>query len=363
MVPTLAAVDRDPDRAETFEPLFAPATVSVESAAHSWNEYVLRHSDATGYHEWAWCTVLARAFGCRSLYFAARRGAQIVGVLPTVLLDSWLFGRALVSLPFLNYGGVLADDDGAARALLDAALASAHEHGCRHVELRHFRRHFVDLPCKYHKVTMRLPLHAAPALWEGLDRKARNQVRKAQKSGLTYREGGVELLDAFYAVFARNMRDLGTPVYSPRFFAEVLGAFPERARIHVVSHEVTPVAAGLTFETRGTVEIPWASSVRDFNALCPNHLLYWSILEGASASGRSTFDFGRSTPDEGTYKFKEQWGAEPVPLCWEYGLLAGGDVPNSSPTNPKFRLAISLWKKLPLSVANRVGPMIVRAIP
>jgi len=143
----------------------------------------------------------------------------------------------------------------------------------------------------------------------------------------------------------------------------VLDAFPGRARIHVVSSGSAPVAAGLTFETRGTVEIPWASSVRDFNALCPNHLLYWSVLEAAAARGCSTFDFGRSTPHEGTYKFKEQWGAQPVPLCWEYGLLSGRDLPDSSPTNPKFRLAIAIWKKLPLSVANRIGPKIVRAIP
>ena len=358
-----AAVDRGFDHHERATPPAPVATVTVESAPAAWSEYVLRRADATGYHEWAWREVLERAFGCTPIYFAARRGDAIVGVLPTVLLDSWLFGRSLISLPFLNYGGVLADDEGTERALLDAALAEARQRRCRHVELRHFRQHFSDLPCKRHKVTMRLRLRPAAILWDDLDRKARNQVRKAQKSGLTYREGGFELLSAFYAVFARNMRDLGTPVYSARFFAEVLDAFPERARIHVVSHETTPVAAGLTFETRGTVEIPWASSVRDFNALCPNHLLYWSILEGAAASGRSTFDFGRSTPDEGTYKFKEQWGAEPVPLCWEYGLLAGGELPNSSPTNPKFRLAISMWKKLPLSVANRVGPMIVRAIP
>jgi serine/alanine adding enzyme len=360
---TFAVVDREPDRPGSVTHPTECATVSVERAPRSWSEYVLHHADATGYHEWAWRDVFQRAFGCPPIYFAARRGGRIVGVLPTVLLDSWLFGRALVSLPFLNYGGVLADDEGVARALLDAAMAAAREHRCRHVELRHFRQHFGDLPCKRHKVTMRLRLPAAPVLWDGLDRKARNQVRKAQKSDLTYRHGGAELLDGFYAVFARNMRDLGTPVYSSRFFAEVLAAFPGRARIHVVSHQTTPVAAGLTFETRGTVEIPWASSVRDFNALCPNHLLYWSILEGASATGCSTFDFGRSTPNEGTYKFKEQWGAQPVPLCWEYGLLVGGEVPNSSPTNPKFRLAIAMWKKLPLSVANRVGPMIVRAIP
>jgi FemAB-related protein (PEP-CTERM system-associated) len=339
------------------------AVVSVECAPSEWTEYVLRHVDATGYHEWVWRDVFERAFGCRPLYFAARRGTEIVGVLPTVFLNSWLFGRALVSLPFLNYGGVLADDDGAARALLTAAIGAAREHRCRHVELRHFRQHFADLPCKRHKVTMRLPLRQMPALWDSLDRKARNQVRKAQKSGLTYAVGGAELLESFYGVFARNMRDLGTPVYSSRFFAEVLRAFPGRAQIHVVSHKSSPVAAGLTFETRGTVEIPWASSVRDFNALCPNHLLYWSMLEAASARGCTTFDFGRSTPQEGTYKFKEQWGAQPVPLCWEYGLLTGRELPNSSPTNPKFRLAIAIWKKLPLPVANRIGPLIVRAIP
>jgi serine/alanine adding enzyme len=358
---TFAVVHRAPDRCVGPSPSLA--SVSRENAPRPWTEYVLRHADATGYHEWAWRDVFERAFGCPPIYFAARREGRVVGVLPTVLLDSWLFGRALISLPFLNYGGVLADDAEAAATLLDAAVAAAHEHRCRHVELRHFRQHFADLPCKRHKVTMLLPLRPAPALWEGLDRKTRNQVRKAQKSDLNYREGAAELLDGFYAVFARNMRDLGTPVYSRRFFEEVLAAFPERARLHLVSRDATPVAAGLTFETRGTVEIPWASSVREFNALCPNHLLYWSILEAASVRGCSTFDFGRSTPHEGTYKFKEQWGAQPVPLCWEYALLAGGELPNASPTNPKFRLAIATWKRLPLSVANRIGPLIVRAIP
>jgi FemAB-related protein (PEP-CTERM system-associated) len=188
-------------------------------------------------------------------------------------------------------------------------------------------------------------------------------VRKAQKSGLTYQDGGLELLDGFYAVFARNMRDLGTPVYSRNFFAQILKAFPDRTRVHLVSQGSTPAAAGLTFQTRSTVEIPWASSVRDFNALCANPLLYWSMLEGAAGRGCATFDFGRSTPNEGTYKFKAQWGAEPVPLSWEYSLLAGGELPNTSPTNPKFELAVSMWKKLPLQVANRLGPMIVRAIP
>jgi serine/alanine adding enzyme len=337
--------------------------VTVESESQPWSAYVATREGAVGYHDWRWRDVFKSAFGYDSIYFAARRDDRIVGVLPTVLLDSWLFGRALISLPFVNYGGVLADDPIAERALLDAAVAAANQHRCKHVELRHVGRHFDDLPCKQHKVTMLLPLQPAPALWEALDKKVRNQVRKAQKSGLTYQDGGVELLDGFYAVFARNMRDLGTPVYSQEFFAQILKAFPDRTRVHLVSQGATPAAAGLTFQTRSTVEIPWASSVRDFNALCANPLLYWSMLEGAAGRGCTTFDFGRSTPNEGTFKFKAQWGAEPVPLCWEYGLLAGGELPNASPTNPKFELAVAIWKKLPLAVANRLGPKIVRAIP
>ena len=239
------------------------AVAGVEQSEAAWTAYVAQHPRATGYHEWAWRTVFTRAFGCEPIYISARRGERIVGVLPAVFLDSWLFGRSLISLPYLNYGGVIADDAAAERVLFEYALSITRQKRCRHVELRHVEQHFSDLPCKRHKVTMLLPLQPSAPMWEALDRKVRNQVRKAQKSELTYASGGSELLREFYEVFARNMRDLGTPVYARRFFEEMLAAFPDRARIHVVSLKTTPVAAGFTFETRGTVEIPWASSVRD----------------------------------------------------------------------------------------------------
>ena len=123
------------------------------------------------------------------------------------------------------------------------------------------------------------------------------------------------------------------------------------------------MAAGLTYRTGSLIEIPWASSVRDFNPLCPNHLLYWHAIETAAAEGIGVFDFGRSTPNEGTFKFKEQWGAEPVALHWEYWLASGDALPDQSPKNPKFRLAIESWKHLPLWLANAVGPRVVRSIP
>lgn len=339
------------------------ATVGLvrDSDAPEWNAFVASRADATGYHDWAWRDVVVRTFGHEPVYLAARRDGHIVGVLPLVFINSRLFGRSLTSLPFLNYGGVLAEDAAAAEALVSAAGEIAKARGCPHVELRHIARQFPSLPARQHKVTMLLTLQAG--LWEKLDRKVRNQVRKAQKSNLVAEHGGVELVDDFYAVFTRNMRDLGTPVYARALFDEVLRAFPDRAALHVVRLEGKPVAAGLTFRTRGTTEVPWASSIRDFNSLCPNHLLYWSIIERAIEQGCDTLDFGRSTPGEGTFKFKEQWGAQPVPLHWEYKLLPGAEVPNVSPTNPKYRLMIETWKRLPLPVANLLGPHIVASIP
>jgi FemAB-related protein (PEP-CTERM system-associated) len=327
----------------------------------AWDAFVSRCPQATGYHEWAWRRVFERAFGHEPIYLIARRHGQVAGILPLVHINSFLFGRTLTSLPFLNYGGVVADADAVAQELLAAAAEMTRRRRCGHVELRHRQRRFPTLPCKQHKVTMLLRIEAE--LWDRLDRKVRNQIRKAQKSGLVAEQGGAELLKDFYAVFARNMRDLGTPVYSRRLFEEVLEAFPDRARVHVVRLGAMPVAAGIAYRTGTTVEVPWASSVRDHNSLCPNHLLYWSVIETAVAKGCDRLDFGRSTPDEGTFKFKQQWGAEPLPLHWEYLLTSGTALPNASPTNPKFRVAIELWKRLPLAIANRVGPAIVRSIP
>jgi FemAB-related protein (PEP-CTERM system-associated) len=371
-----------PEIAEMAPPAAAAVVVSVATEAdrRAWDAYVDAHlaparpdergaSGATGYHSWAWRDVFARSFGHDSVYLVARRASrgqidqiqQIDGVLPLTDVRSLLFGRSLTSLPFLNYGGVVADSDEAARALVDEAARLARARGCRHVELRHIGRRFTDLPCKQHKVTMRLPLHTG--MWDRLDRKVRNQIRKAEKSGLTAVRGGAELLAEFYLVFARNMRDLGTPVYARRFFAEIMAAFPDRTRLVVVRLKDRPVAAALTYRTGAQVEVPWASSVRDYNALCPNHLLYWTVMDTAVAEGCDLLDFGRSTPDEGTYKFKAQWGAEPVPLHWEYAGLDGGVPPDLSPKNPTFRLAIAVWQRLPLWIANAAGPHVVRGIP
>jgi serine/alanine adding enzyme len=339
-------------------------TVDPQPAQAEWDGFVHANASATAYHQWGWREVFTGVFGHQCVYLAAKERSTIVGVLPLVVFDSWVFGRFGVSLPFVNYGGVISESDVAAEALLAAAGEVARSRRLSHIELRHVQARFPRLPAKHHKVAMNLALPGDhDGLWQQLDRKVRNQVRKAEKSDLTVTVGGAELLPDFYSVFAHNMRDLGTPVYSSRFFAAILTHFPDTCRVFVVRQGSRAIAASMTVRWRDTLEVPWASALRDFRALSPNMLLYWAMLKHAVEIGCRTFDFGRSTPDEGTFHFKRQWGAEPTPVSWEYVLAEGTALPDQSPKNPKFRLAIEAWKRLPVPVATMLGPAIVRSIP
>ena len=342
----------------------APLEVVSDLPADTWNAYVEAQPQATVYHLAQWAGVIQRAFGRRATMLATREHGRVTGVLPLVFFDARLFGRFVTSMPFVNYGGIVADTAAATGALFAAAVADARSRRAAYLELRHANRLLPDAPVRDHKVAMVLPLaSSADAQWSALDRKIRNQVRKAEKSNLIVREGGVELLEAFYTVLCRNMRDLGSPVHARRFFEQVLTTFPDRTRIVSVWLGSTPVAASLVLWHRQRMEVPWASAIRDYNALCPNMLLYWAMLKMGIGRGFTEFDFGRSTPHEGTYQFKEQWGALPHQLWWEYWLDAGVTLPDRSPKNSKFSLGIAAWRRLPVAVANTLGPLIVRNIP
>jgi FemAB-related protein (PEP-CTERM system-associated) len=281
-----------------------------------------------------------------------------------VLLSSPLFGRFFISLPFVNYGGVLADGEEARKLLLEGAVLEAKEAGASHIELRHQDMGDIGWSCSHRKVSMRLELPGQfEVLWSEFPSKLRSQVRRAQKEGMTVRIGGREHLEEFYSVFSRGMRDLGTPVYSKDFFEAILQTFPKESRICVVSSKGDTLAAGFLYGFRNTQEIPWASSDRRYNHLAPNMLLYSSALEYACQEGFQLFDFGRSTPGSGTYRFKEQWGARPVPLGWYYWLRDGNELPQLNPQNPKYSFAIKMWQKLPLAMTTLVGPRIVKYLP
>ncbi|MGH8309814.1 MAG: FemAB family XrtA/PEP-CTERM system-associated protein, partial [Steroidobacteraceae bacterium] len=314
---------------------------------------------------YAWRRVVRSVFGHETFYLAARGSeGDVVGVLPLVRLRSLLFGDFLVSLPYFNYGGVLAQSAGVRARLLGAANDLARRLRVSHLELRHRCSGPESWPVRTDKVAMLLRLPETPEqLWRGLTSKLRAQIKRPLREGATCVFGRAELLDEFYGVFAENMRDLGTPVYAKRLFQTMLATFPESTAIAVVRLKGRPVAAAFTLRHRDTMEVPWASSLRRANGLGVNVHLYWNLLERAVAEGLTVFDFGRSTRDSGAFRFKRQWGAEPEQLYWHYWLRDGTTVPGLSPANPKYRAAIAAWRRLPLPVANWLGPRIVKNLP
>jgi FemAB-related protein (PEP-CTERM system-associated) len=312
----------------------------------------------------AWMSVLARGLGHVPYCLEAVEGERTRGFLSLAYVRSLLFGRFLVSLPYLNYGGVEADE-ASAPLLIDGAVQLADRLKVRYLELRH--EHPITHPALTHvrtdKVHMRLDLPATPGkLWDELDGKVRNQVRKGQKNGLSVAWGHKDVLDDFYAVFSQNMRDLGTPVYSKGLFRAILEQFPQRAELCIVRAGTLPVAGALLLHGWGVTEVPSASSLRSHNHTCANMLLYWNLLERAVQAGQDVFDFGRSSEDSPTMRFKKQWGSSPAASAWQF-YLRRGELGGMQKESPRYQRVIRIWQRLPVSLTRLIGPAIVRGIP
>ena len=339
--------------------------IATDEDEDDWNAFVESSNKSEIYHYYGWRHLFESVFGHNCYYLIARDDmSQVRGLLPLVYLKSRIFGRFLVSAPCFNYCGILANTPDVGTALIERASTLASELGTSHVELRHRADVTCDLPARRDKVSMRLTLpDSEDELWGGFTSKLRAQIRRPQKEGATCEEGGMELLDAFYAVFSRNMRDLGTPVFPRGMFVEICDRFSDRVRVFVVRLNGEPVAAGYTLGHRNMLEIPSASSLREFNRYSPNMFLYWSVLQYAIRQGYKIFDFGRTSKDSGPYRFKKQWGAVPQDLAWHYILKEGDELPRINPDNPKYRLAVNIWRHLPMPIANILGPQVVKHLP
>ncbi len=330
-----------------------------------WDEYVKSNKAASIYHLSTWAGITEKIFGHKTYYlYSVDKYHCVTGVLPLVRLRSLLFGDFMVSIPFYNYGGVLGNCYEIENDLVQYACNMANEMRLSHIEFRHTKEYGSKWQVRTDKVVMELMLpDSSDDLWKGFKPKLRAQIRKPTKEGAYVESGGIGLLDDFYRVFAENMRDLGTPVYPKKFFKEILLEFPHQAFLMAVSYRGNPVAAAFLLGYRDRLEIPWASSLRKYNSLGVNMLLYWEVLQKAIEKGYKVFDFGRSTIDAGTYRFKKQWGAQPRQLYWHYCVNENCAMPNITPNNPKYKLAISIWQRLPLPVANFLGPRIVKYLP
>jgi FemAB-related protein (PEP-CTERM system-associated) len=332
-----------------------------------WDDFVRAHPEASVYLLGGWASLAREVFGHRAYFLEARTLQQrLVGVLPLVRQKSLLFGDFLTSVPFFNYGGALGDTPGHTHALMEQARALAQNLGCKYLEFRDTQPQPGQWRVRTDKVTLVLDLPADfTALGKQLGAKLRSQVKRAEREEPTVRQGGAELLDDFYGVFCRTMRDLGTPVYPRRFFAAILERFSRECLLVVVYRRGQPAAGGFLVLANRRSEIPWAACRDDAKAAGFNMRLYWEVLRAVMERGCRQFDFGRSTIDSGTYKFKLQWGAKPMQLYWhrwERGYEASG-APHPVSESRLMVCATEVWKRLPLVVANTLGPLVSPSLP
>jgi FemAB-related protein (PEP-CTERM system-associated) len=322
-----------------------------------WDDFIAKNPGAFISHLSCWQSIIAKTYSHRTFYLMHQRGAAIVGVLPLIWMKGRLFGNAICSMPFLDHGGICAPDEASAEALFEKAVELRNSCKADYLELRHKDARGFGSTLRQDKVDMVLDLKPGQdKIWNSLGPKVRNQVRKASKSGLNTQIGGAEYLEQFYKVFAINMRDLGSPVHSPAFFANIIKEFGERAKIIIVRDAGKTVGGLICLFYKDSIFVPWASSLREYFPKCPNNLLYWDAICYACEKGCKTFHFGRSSIGSGTYKFKQQWGAQERQLNWEfyYSDAAQAYIPIAE--NPKYKLAADIWRRLPLSLTMLLGP-------
>lgn len=334
-----------------------------------WDAYIEKHSQATPYHRFSWIESVKKAYGHQYFaWIAFDESNKVCGVLPTSFIKPPLSAGKLSALPFCDVGGVLAENPAIEQILINAALEHCKKHNITTLEHRNSFSEDQNTDAvltKVNKVRMILPLpESSDVLFANFKSKLRSQVRKAEKNGLTASTGrDIKHLDGFYQVFARNMRDLGSPVHSKKWFEEILANYQDKMIIANVYKDDIVIGAGILLFNGNKCSIPWASTNADYNRLAPNMQLYWTLLAYATDNGCDEFDFGRSTPGEGTYKFKQQWGAKPLALHWQTfksGQLQEETVEGSS---SKLRGYVeTMWKKLPVSTSVAIGPNIRKYI-
>jgi len=341
-------------------------TAQVElfaGGAEEWNRFVRTRTGWTHSHLWEWRSVMERVFGHRCIYLASRdeRGC-LVGILPLVRVRSRVFGHYLVSMPFLNYGGPLGTDEAVRRLVADAAERARKER----VDLLELRSRVpldVELPVSHRKISvvLDLPSRNPDQLWRSLDAKVRSQVRRPQKEGVSVLFG-LDQVGSFFEVFSRHMRDLGTPTQPRALFECIAERFPDSVWFGCAYLRSRPIACGCGFRWGEEFEMTWASALREQSRTAANMLLYWAFMERATEHGFTLFNFGRCSPGSGTHVFKRQWGSRDMPLWW-YQQSAGRRVATPSPHDGTLSWGPRLWKRLPLPVANFLGPRVVRCIP
>lgn len=350
-----------------FEPRIAQPAVGEPLRVHElnadacarWEEFVQSCPEATFFHRAGWKDVIQRAFGHRVYFLYAEAGDCIEGVLPLAEIRSVLFGHSLVSLPFCVYGGVAATTERARRALDQSACTLAERLGVDHLEYRCVSAEHPDWAHKDLYVTFRKEIDPDPERnLLAIPRKQRAMVRKGIKAGLKSEiEQGI---DRFFTAYSTSVHRLGTPVFSRRYFEILREVFENDCEVLTVSQDGQLIASVMSFYFRDQVLPYYGGGTAAAREVAGNDFMYWDLMRRASERGIRLFDYGRSKRGTGSFDFKKNWGFEPEPLHYEYRLVRGKRVPDHNPLNPKYRLFIKLWQRLPLWLANSIGPRLVK---
>jgi FemAB-related protein (PEP-CTERM system-associated) len=328
----------------------------------AWDDYVNNHPNSTFFHLSGWKQVLESAFGHKTYFIYAIQGSTVVGLLPLARVKSYLFSDSLISLPFSVYAGVLANDEEVKNALVNKAIEIATGLGVATLELRHEREEFSDWPRKDLYVTFKKELD--PDVEKNLlaiPRKQRAMVRKGIKNGLKGQEDTT--VDRLYEAYSESLRNLGTPVFSKNYLKILKATFGDKCRVlSITDTDDNLVASVMSFYFKNEVLPYYGGSKSSARALAANDFMYWELMRQSVEAGVGVFDYGRSKEGTGSYRFKTHWGFVPVPLNYEVKLIKATEIPEINPLNPKYQLFIKLWKKLPLSVANTIGPFLAKSL-
>lgn len=322
-----------------------------------WDAYVESHPDGTFFHKAEWKNVIEKAFGHRTYYLFAELDGEITGILPMANVSSYLFGKALVSMPFGVYGGAIANDEETLDLLYAKASSIARELKVDHFEIRNYKHKYSDWPEKDLYVTFRKEIN--PDVEENMlaiPRKQRAMVRKGIKAGL--RTEIKKDVDLFYDIYSLSVRNHGTPVFSKKYFRLLKEIFKDDCEIRVIYKDNKPVSTVITFYYKDEVLPYYGGGNLDGRKYKAFDFMYWEVMKDACVKGYKIFDYGRSKKGTGSYSFKKNWGFIPEPLPYQYDLISTDNIPDLNPLNPKYQIFIKVWQRLPLPVANTIGPFL-----
>lgn len=335
---------------------------------YEWDKFVETNETSSMAHLYGWKNVIENSYGHKAYYFHLIENGEILAISPFVFIKSRIFGKQLVSMPFLDYGGICVKKEyhtkSAVDKVLESVLVLSKELNADFIDLRHLHNINSGWKTKLEKVTMIMDLKSSEdSMWKALASERRNRIRKALKNDLEASFFGSEAVDEFYNIFAENMRDLGSPVHSKLFFMNIMKIFDTMTKIILVKQKSNTIGAALCFFFKDTISIPWVSSLRSHFTLYPNNILYWEAIKYAINQGYRRFDFGRSSQGSGTYDFKKRWGAKPVQLFWDYYDKKNIDSSSRDfDSSLKYQVALKIWQKIPVSLSKVIGPTIRKNI-